>query len=63
LQREELEAFQRFIKQVFSQRRKTLRALLKPELVPNVPGVTPDARAEALSPEQLLAVFRELRSR
>lgn len=61
LQRGEALAFQEFIKKVFSQRRKTLRALLKPVAVPQVPGVTPDARAEALSPEVLLEVFRAMK--
>ena len=60
LSRDESVAFQEFIKKVFAQRRKTLRALLKPVSVPAIPGVTPDSRAEALSPETLLAVFRAL---
>lgn len=60
LKRSEAAAFQEFVKKVFSQRRKTLRALLKPATVPDLPGVTPDSRAEALSPELLLAVFRAL---
>ena len=61
LQRGEAQPFQEFIKKVFSQRRKTLRALLKPVPVPHVPGVTPESRAEALSPEVLLEVFRALK--
>ena len=60
LRRDECAAFQAFLKKVFSQRRKTLRALLKPVAVPAIPGVMPDSRAEALSPETLLAVFRAL---
>ncbi len=60
LMRNEATGFQEFLKKVFSQRRKTLRALLKPSLVPAIPGVLPESRAEALSPELLLAVFRAL---
>ena len=60
LSRMECPAFQEFLKKVFAQRRKTLRALLKPVPVPALPGVSPDARAEALTPAQLLAVFRAL---
>ncbi len=60
LRRDECAAFQEFVKKVFSQRRKTMRALLKPVPVPTIPGVNPDSRAEALSPETLLAVFRAL---
>jgi 16S rRNA (adenine1518-N6/adenine1519-N6)-dimethyltransferase len=60
LRRAEAEPFQAFLRQVFAQRRKTLRAILKPRIVPAIPGVTPDSRAEALAPEQLLAVHRAL---
>ncbi|HLX60480.1 MAG TPA: 16S rRNA (adenine(1518)-N(6)/adenine(1519)-N(6))-dimethyltransferase RsmA [Planctomycetota bacterium] len=61
LQRDEAAGFQEFLKHVFSQRRKTLRALLKPASVPEIAGVAPNARAEALSPELLLAVFRAMK--
>lgn len=60
LSKAECPGFQEFLKKVFSQRRKTLRALLKPIPVPDVMQVPPDARAEALTPAQLLAVFRAL---
>ena len=55
LRRDEAAPFQAFLKKVFAQRRKTLRALLKPARVPE--GFA-DARAEALSGEQLLGLFR-----
>lgn len=60
LTREETPHFQEFLKTVFSQRRKTMRALLKPRSVPDVAGVSPDSRAEALVPQELLSVFRQL---
>lgn len=60
LRRDEAVPFQEFLKKIFAQRRKTLRALLKPVQMPELPGVAPDARAEALPPERLLALFRAL---
>lgn len=60
LPRGEAGAFQEFLKSVFSQRRKTLRALLKPRALPLVEGISTDARAEELAPAQLLALFRTL---
>ena len=61
LRREEAETFQEFLRKVFSQRRKTLRAILKAaDCSGVVEGVTPDSRAEALTSEQLLMILRKL---
>ena len=54
----ETQAFQQFLQRLFSQRRKTLRAALKPTPIPDLPGVRPDARAEDLAPLTLLELFR-----
>jgi len=61
LRHEEGEAFQQFLQKLFTQRRKTLRAALKPRVMPEM-GRAPNARAEALAPEVLLALFRALKS-
>jgi 16S rRNA (adenine1518-N6/adenine1519-N6)-dimethyltransferase len=60
LRKDEAAEFQEFIKRIFSQRRKTLRALLKPAPLP--PDVPANARAEELSPLKILALFRNLRA-
>jgi 16S rRNA (adenine1518-N6/adenine1519-N6)-dimethyltransferase len=61
LRKEEAAAFQQFLQNLFSQRRKTLRAALKPQTLPEL-GLPADARAEALSGEVLLKLFRALKS-
>ncbi len=61
LRRDEAEAFQDFLRTLFSQRRKTLRAALKPLRIPETSTVAPDARAEDIAPEVLLELFRQTR--
>jgi len=58
LQRAESGAFQEFLKKLFSQRRKTLRAALKPLKLPATLDISGDARAEDLQPLELLRIFR-----
>ena len=60
LQRAEAGPFQVFLRTLFSKRRKTLRGALKPLRIPAAVDVTPDERAENLSPGSLLALFRGL---
>ncbi|HYG76339.1 MAG TPA: 16S rRNA (adenine(1518)-N(6)/adenine(1519)-N(6))-dimethyltransferase RsmA [Planctomycetota bacterium] len=62
LKRSEAARFQTFLQTVFSQRRKTLRAVLRPAIIPESLGLPPDARAEALSPETILKLFRALKT-
>jgi 16S rRNA (adenine1518-N6/adenine1519-N6)-dimethyltransferase len=57
LRREEAQPFQAFLRKIFSQRRKTLRAVLKPQTLPQLPEKT---RAEELGPLELLALFRAI---
>ncbi|MFH0938650.1 MAG: 16S rRNA (adenine(1518)-N(6)/adenine(1519)-N(6))-dimethyltransferase RsmA [Planctomycetota bacterium] len=59
LQREEASPFQAFLQKLFSQRRKTLRAVLKTAL-PTALHLPSDVRAETLPPETILALFRAL---
>jgi 16S rRNA (adenine1518-N6/adenine1519-N6)-dimethyltransferase len=63
LEREEAQPFQQFLQKLFSQRRKTLRAVLKPITIDRGLGVSETARAEDLAPEILLQLFRSCRSR
>lgn len=58
LRKEEVEAFQGFLQKLFSQRRKTVRAVLKPVLIPESLKLPENARAEDLSPRTLLDLFR-----
>ena len=58
LRRSEAVGFQQFLQKLFSQRRKTLRATLKPKVIPAESGISPDARAEDLAPDVLLRLFR-----
>ncbi|MCA9514445.1 MAG: ribosomal RNA small subunit methyltransferase A [Myxococcales bacterium] len=56
---EELERFERFLQRAFQGRRKTLQNAL--DVAPEVlaaQGVDPQARAEQIAPEALLALFR-----
>jgi len=62
LRRSEAERFQNFIHTIFSQRRKTLRAILKPVTFPDSLKHFEEARAESLSPEIMLQLFRALMS-
>jgi 16S rRNA (adenine1518-N6/adenine1519-N6)-dimethyltransferase len=61
LRREESGEFQSFLQKLFTHRRKTLRAVLKPQALPVMPGVEADARAEKLPPDVLLELFRKLK--
>ena len=56
----EAKPFRDFLQTLFSQRRKMLRAVLKPRVIPAALGLSPEARAEDLAPEMLLALFRIL---
>lgn len=60
LENSEVPDFQQFLQKVFSQRRKMLRAAIKPRTIPTGLGISPEARAEDLSPEQLLLLHRAL---
>ena len=60
MRREECPGFQQFLQTLFSQRRKMLRAVIKPATVPETLQIAPNARAEDLPPETLLALFRLL---
>jgi 16S rRNA (adenine1518-N6/adenine1519-N6)-dimethyltransferase len=60
LRRSEAQAYQKFLQQLFSQRRKTLRATLKPRIIPPDTGIAPESRAEDLAPDVLLKLFRSL---
>jgi 16S rRNA (adenine1518-N6/adenine1519-N6)-dimethyltransferase len=57
LRREESGGFQDFLQKVFSQRRKMLRAVLKPDPVPEAFA---QKRAEELEPQELLDLYRGL---
>jgi 16S rRNA (adenine1518-N6/adenine1519-N6)-dimethyltransferase len=59
LQRSEADGFQDFLQRVFSQRRKMLRAVLKPA---QVSEQFAQKRAEELSPHELLNLYRETRA-
>ena len=59
LRRDEVPSFQAFLQKLFSQRRKTLRAVLKPFVIPVELGLHADARAEELGAGGLLALFRK----
>lgn len=59
LKREEAARFRQFLQKLFQQRRKMLRAALKPAVLPPELG---NARAEDLAPEGLLKLFRALGS-
>ena len=58
LLREETQAFQEFLQKLFSQRRKQLRAALKPLVIPKDAGISEIQRAEDLAPDILLRLFR-----
>ena len=62
LTREETEGFQGFLQKLFSHRRKTLRAVLKPFPISPALGIAEHARAEDLAPQILLRLFRSTRS-
>ena len=61
LRRTEVENFQAFLQKLFSQRRKTVRAVLKPVLIPESLKLPENARAEDLPPQMLLELFRSTR--
>lgn len=63
LRRSEAHDFQLFLQKLFSQRRKTLRAALRPLLMPVDSTVPPQSRAEDLEPAILLNLFRQTRPR
>jgi 16S rRNA A1518/A1519 N6-dimethyltransferase RsmA/KsgA/DIM1 with predicted DNA glycosylase/AP lyase activity len=56
---EELLSFEKFLKTVFSHRRKKLRSNLRL----SVTGAVFEKRAEELPPERLLELYRELREK
>jgi 16S rRNA (adenine1518-N6/adenine1519-N6)-dimethyltransferase len=60
LRKNEATDFQEFLKRIFAQRRKTLRAILKPTPLP--PDVPANARAEELSAAEILSLFRKMRT-
>ena len=62
LHRNEVRPFQDFLQKLFSQRRKTVRAVLKPAIIPESLTLPENARAEDLTPSTLLALFRALLS-
>ena len=62
LRHDEVPAFQDFLQKLFSQRRKTLRAVLKPVTIPPELNIEPNARAEELKAETLLGLFRSIES-
>ncbi len=61
LRKDEVEPFQDFLQKLFSQRRKTVRAVLKPALIPESLQLPENARAEDLPPLTLLELFRSTR--
>jgi 16S rRNA (adenine1518-N6/adenine1519-N6)-dimethyltransferase len=61
LRKNEVEPFQDFLQKLFSQRRKTVRAVLKPTLIPESLQLPENARAEDLPPLTLLELFRSTR--
>lgn len=61
LRRDEIEPFQDFLQKLFSQRRKTVRAVLKPSIIPESLKLLENARAEDLPPKTLLDLFRSTR--
>jgi 16S rRNA (adenine1518-N6/adenine1519-N6)-dimethyltransferase len=61
MKRDEAESFHQFLQRLFSQRRKMIRSVLKGANIPENLKISPDARAETLTPEQLLALFRATR--
>jgi 16S rRNA (adenine1518-N6/adenine1519-N6)-dimethyltransferase len=60
LKREETQPFQEFLQRLFSQRRKTIRATLKPQKLDPALSISETARAEDLPAETLLQLFRSL---
>jgi len=56
--REETTGFQQFLQTLFSQRRKTVRSTLKLKTPLDRFGIDENARAEDMTPPQLLALFR-----
>jgi 16S rRNA (adenine1518-N6/adenine1519-N6)-dimethyltransferase len=58
LRRAEVEPFQKFLQWHFSQRRKMIRATFKKQEILEALHIPPNARAEELAPETLLALFR-----
>jgi len=60
LRKDEAAAFQGFLQKIFSQRRKTIRAVLKPAALPETLDIDPRARAEDIGPETLLELFRHM---
>ncbi|HYF50301.1 MAG TPA: rRNA adenine dimethyltransferase family protein, partial [Planctomycetota bacterium] len=60
LQKDEVAGFQAFLQQVFSQRRKTLRAALKPRVLPDELAAWGERRAETVAPIELLSIYRGL---
>jgi len=60
LSQDEAVAFQQFVQKAFSQRRKMLRVTLKPAVIPKSLNISANARAEELSPAQLLELFRAM---
>jgi len=60
LAKAEVPEFQAFLQQIFSQRRKTLRSVLRPRILPPEFAACGDRRAENIAPTQLLAIFRAL---
>jgi 16S rRNA (adenine1518-N6/adenine1519-N6)-dimethyltransferase len=63
LRRSEATGYHHFLQKLFSHRRKTLRAALRPLVIPADSTVSPEARAEDLAPEILLDLFRRTRVR
>jgi len=60
LKRAEAQAFQDFLQKVFSQRRKMLRAVLKPLKLPVEWEDRAEVRADELTPGALLELFRKI---
>lgn len=60
LKRDEAHGFQEFLQKVFSQRRKMLRAVLKPMKLPAGWEDRAEVRADELSPPALLELFRKI---
>jgi 16S rRNA (adenine1518-N6/adenine1519-N6)-dimethyltransferase len=60
LRKDEAPAFQEFLQKIFSQRRKTIRAVLRPAVLPETLDIDPRARAEDIAPETLLEMFRHM---
>lgn len=60
LRKDDVAPFQDFLQKLFSQRRKTVRAVLKPAIISESLQLPENARAEDLAPETLLKLFRSL---